>query len=62
MLRNIGYFVLFVEGIVDAITTYVGLSLGYPEANILLKYIWHIFGKEVLTILLVWWAFYRIAY
>ena len=60
VLRNIGYFVLFVEGIVDAITTYVGLSLGYPEANILLKYVWHIFGKEVLTILLVWWAFYRI--
>ncbi len=60
MIRNIGYVVLLVEGIIDAITTYISLSLGFPEQNIFMRFIYDTWGKEALSLVLLWWAFYRI--
>lgn len=54
------YVILVVEGLADAVTTYIAIRRGFREVHVVFSPIWHMFGTEGLIASIVAWAFIRI--
>lgn len=59
-MRKIALIILFLEGIGDAVTTYIALRAGYEEMFTISNHILNIFGLEIFTIFTVLWAILRV--